>query len=110
MKGSFPPEGQKVETVRCTATHLIVELMDGRTISAPLCWYPRLFNATPEQREKWEICGGGFGIHWPDVDEHLSVAGILSGHKAPGGVDYTPAEVDVPVEVPAQYVESGEFV
>ena len=49
-----------------------VDLMDGRTISVPLLWYPRLLVATPEQRAKWEICGGGYGIHWEEIDEDLS--------------------------------------
>ena len=47
--------------------------MDGRKISAPLAWYPRLFDATPEQKNRWETSGGGFGIHWPDIDEDLTM-------------------------------------
>lgn len=61
---------------------LIVDLMDGRTISVPLAWYPRLAGATPEQRAHWEKCGGGYGIHWPDVDEDLSTEGLLRGAPA----------------------------
>ncbi len=61
---------------------LIVDLMDGRTISAPLAWYPRLANAAPDQRAHWEKCGGGFGIHWPDIDEDLSTEGLLRGAPA----------------------------
>jgi len=73
---------ERVMDVRCDEHSLIVDLMDGRTISVPLAWYPRLFNATPEQRAKWERAGAGYGIHWPDIDEDLSTEGLLRG--APG--------------------------
>jgi len=73
----------RVADVRCTNDDLIVDLMDGRTISVPLAWYPRLASATPEQRANWEICGGGYGIHWPQVDEDLSTEGLLRGAPAP---------------------------
>jgi hypothetical protein len=63
---------------------LSVDLVDGRTITVPLAWYPRLLNATPEQRRNWRISGAGFGIHWPDVDEDLSTQGLLDGSPAPG--------------------------
>ncbi|HET7462147.1 MAG TPA: DUF2442 domain-containing protein [Longimicrobium sp.] len=62
---------------------LIVDLIDGRTISVPLAWYPRLLHATPEQRANWQVAGAGFGIHWPDVDEDLSTEGLLQGLPAP---------------------------
>lgn len=62
---------------------LVVELMDGRIITAPVMWYPRLLNATPEQRANWEPSGGGYGIHWPDVDEDLSVEGLMRGAPSP---------------------------
>jgi hypothetical protein len=62
---------------------LSVSLRDGRVISVPLVWYPRLLNATIAQRENWEIAGGGYGIHWPEVDEDLSTEGLLRGAKAP---------------------------
>jgi hypothetical protein len=73
----------RAEDVTVTDEELIVNLKDGRTISAPLAWFPRLLHATPEQRAKWELLGGGEGIHWPDVDEDLSVAGLLRGTPAP---------------------------
>jgi hypothetical protein len=60
-----------------------VSLRDGRVISVPLAWYPRLLNATPAQRNNWKIAGGGYGIHWPDVDEDLSTEGLLHGAPAP---------------------------
>jgi Protein of unknown function (DUF2442) len=73
---------ERVLDVRFDDHSLIVGLMDGRTISAPLAWYPRLLHATPEQRTRWEKSGGGFGIHWPDVDEDLSTEGLLRGAPA----------------------------
>lgn len=57
--------------------------MDGRTITVPLAWYPRLLNATQEQRDHWELSGGGYGIHWPGIDEDLSTEGLLCGAPAP---------------------------
>jgi hypothetical protein len=77
-----PRAGERITGVRLTEDTLSVDLLDGRTISVPLAWYPRLLHATPEQREKWQIAGGGFGIHWPDVDEDLSTEGLLRGAPA----------------------------
>ena len=73
---------ERVLKVRFDDHSLIVDLMDGRTISAPLAWYPRLLNATADQRTQWEKCGGGFGIHWPELDEDLSTEGLLRGAPA----------------------------
>jgi hypothetical protein len=56
-----------------------VVLDDGRTLSVPLTWFPRLLHGTTQQREHWELLGLGEGIHWPDLDEDISVAGILAG-------------------------------
>ncbi|UCE03017.1 MAG: DUF2442 domain-containing protein [Candidatus Latescibacterota bacterium] len=79
----------RVSDVRCTGDTLIVDLVDGRTISAPLAWFPRLLSATPEQRANWRIAGGGYGIHWHDVDEGLSAEGLLRGARADArGADY----------------------
>lgn len=75
--------GEQVKGVHVAKDVLIVDLADGRTISVPLAWYPKLLHATEEQRSNWEICGGGFGIHWPDVDEDLSTDGLLRGAPAP---------------------------
>jgi len=58
---------------------LTVDLSDGRTIIAPLVWFPRLLHGTAEERSKWEFNGGGTGIHWPDLDEDISVEGLLVG-------------------------------
>jgi hypothetical protein len=73
----------RVRTVAVTDDELTVGLMDGRTISAPLAWYPRLARATQAQRGHWEVCGGGYGIHWPEIDEDLSTEGLLLGARAP---------------------------
>ena len=74
---------EHVARVEITDDLLTVSLMDGRTISVPLVWYPRLLNATRAQRQHWEIAGGGYGIHWPEIDEDLSTEGLLRGAPAP---------------------------
>ena len=61
---------------------LTVELADGRTISVPLAWYPRLVHATKKERETWRLLANGRGIHWPGVDEDISVSNLLSGHPS----------------------------
>ena len=61
-----------------------VVLSDGRRISAPIAWFPRLRSATPGQREHWRLIGKGIGIHWPEVDEDISVAGMLRGSPGTG--------------------------
>lgn len=83
MSTSADRPGERVKDVRLTEDLLVVDLVDGRTISVPLAWYPRLLAATPEQRANWRLAGGGFGIHWPDVDEDLSTEGLLRGAPAP---------------------------
>ena len=75
----------RVREVSVTEDELVVGLMDGRTIAVPLAWYPRLAEATPAQRGQWELSGAGYGIHWPELDEDLSTAGLLSGQPAPSG-------------------------
>lgn len=62
---------------------LVVRLVDGRRVSVPIEWFPKLLNATAEQRSKFELVGDGEGIRWPDIDEDLSVAGLLRGTRAP---------------------------
>jgi len=74
---------ERVLDVRCNEHSLIVDLMDGRTISVPLAWYPRLLHASPAQRAAWERAGAGFGIHWPEIDEDLNTEGLLRGGAAP---------------------------
>lgn len=66
-------------SVRCDNERLVVGLSDGREVSVPLAWFPRLLDASPEQRAGWRLLGGGEGIHWEDLDEDLSVAGLLAG-------------------------------
>jgi hypothetical protein len=75
---------ERVKDVRFDGDHLSVDLVDGRTITVPLAWYPRLLHATPAQRENWQVAGGGYSIHWPEVDEDLSTEGLLRGAPAPG--------------------------
>ncbi len=70
--------GADAVDVSCTDNELIVRLVDGRKVSAPLEWFPRLLRATPEQRAKWRLIGGGAGIHWQDVDEDISVRSLLA--------------------------------
>jgi hypothetical protein len=84
--------GERVKNVRCTKDHLHVDLMDGRTISVPLAWYPRLLHATPKQRANWQVAGGGYGIHWPAIDEDVSVEGLLRGLPAPRAKDRAAAK------------------
>lgn len=74
---------ERVLDVRCDEHSLIVDLMDGRTISVPLARYPRLLYATSEHRANWELAGAGFGIRWPEIDEDLSTEGLLRGAPAP---------------------------
>ncbi len=84
MNTSKSKAAERIVGVRVTDELLVVDLADGRIVSVPLAWYPRLLNATPEQRNHWQIAGAGFGIHWPEVDEDLSVQGLLAGSPAPG--------------------------
>jgi len=65
--------------VRLTADTLAVDLRDGRTVSVPLAWYPRLLHGTPKERGNYRLIGDGDGIHWPDLDEDISVGNILAG-------------------------------
>lgn len=74
---------ERVSVVELTDDSLRVALMDGRTIIVPLVWYPKLLNASSAQRRNWKISAGGYGIHWPDVDEDLSTEGLLRGAPAP---------------------------
>jgi hypothetical protein len=73
------PEATRVEV---SEVSLIVELVDGRSVSVPLLWFPRLVDATPAERGSWRLIGRGEGIHWPDLDEDISVAGLLAGKRS----------------------------
>lgn len=70
------------QAVRVTQDSLHVDLADGRTISVPLAWYPRLLQATADERKNWRLIGAGRGIHWEDVDEDISVEGLLAGRAS----------------------------
>jgi hypothetical protein len=79
VASSVPDVDPRVKEVAVTDDELLVVLADGRRLATPLTWFPRLLNATPEQRSNFEILGDGVGIHWPDVDEDLSAEGLLRG-------------------------------
>ena len=70
------------ERVIVTEDTLSVDLSDGRTISVPLAWFPRLLQSTPEERNNWRLIGRGRGIHWEDIDEDISVEGLLAGRPS----------------------------
>jgi hypothetical protein len=72
----------KAEAVKISKNTLRVDLSDGRTISVPLAWFPRLLNSLPEERENWRLIGNGQGIHWEDIDEDISVEGLLAGRPS----------------------------
>jgi uncharacterized protein DUF2442 len=72
-------ETAAVKRVRVTDEALVVELRDGRSVSVPLKWYPRLAEGRPSERRKWELIGPGIGIHWPELDEDISIEGLLLG-------------------------------
>lgn len=84
MSTSEPKAGERIAAVRISEDSLSVDLLDGRTITVPVAWYPRLLHASDEQRSRFRVVGGGYVIHWPDVDEHLSIQGLLAGAPAPG--------------------------
>ena len=68
--------------IAVTDDTLTADLSDGRTISVPLAWYPRLMHASKQERDNWELIAGGAGIHWPDLDEDISVEGLLAGRPS----------------------------
>jgi uncharacterized protein DUF2442 len=77
-------ETQLATAQRVTVTEdaLIVDLIDGRILSVPLAWYPRLSHGSQQERDNWRLIGDGEGIHWPELDEDLSVAGLLAGRRS----------------------------
>jgi hypothetical protein len=83
MPGSEIRPGERVKDVHFGDDTFSVDLVDGRTITVPYAWYPRLLHATPQQRMNWKAAGGGYGIHWPDIDEDVSTEGLLRGAPAP---------------------------
>jgi hypothetical protein len=83
MASLAPAADTRIKSVTVGDDQLTVGLYDGRTISVPIAWYPRLANATAAERARFEIAGGGYGIHWSDLDEDLSSEGLLRGAPAP---------------------------
>lgn len=77
LSSTISPTTTLAETVRFSEDALIVQLSDGRELSVPLEWFPRLRDATPEQRENWRLIARGIGIHWEDVDEDIAVTTLL---------------------------------
>jgi len=75
-------EEARAQQVTVSEDSLTVDLVDGRTIIVPLVWYPRLWHGTPEERGRLEILGDGTLIHWPDLDEDLSISGLLAGRRS----------------------------
>ena len=71
--------GVRAVDVKVTADELQVDLEDGRTLAVPVAWYPRLLHGTPAERGRWRLIGRGLGIHWPALDEDISVEGLLAG-------------------------------
>ena len=76
------PTTPSAEDVQVSVDTLCVELSDGRTISVPLAWFPRLFHASDRERGHWRLIGRGHGIHWEDLDEDISVEGLLAGRPS----------------------------
>jgi len=72
----------RAQNVRASADNVVVELVDGRTLTVPLAWFPRLWYGSEEERGRFEIIGDGSYIHWPDLDEDLSIAGMLAGRRS----------------------------
>jgi hypothetical protein len=83
MTISGPNPGERILDVTIDEHVVTAQLADGRSITVPLAWYPRLLHASNEQRQNWQLAGGGYGVHWPDIDEDLSSAGMLRGAPAP---------------------------
>jgi hypothetical protein len=76
------PSEARAQGVAVTDEALVVELVDGRTITVPLAWYPRLVHGTPAERAQWRFIGDGEGIHWPELDEDISIDGLLAGRRS----------------------------
>jgi hypothetical protein len=70
------------ESISVSDDSLVADLADGRTITVPLAWFPRLAHGTPEERANWRLIAGGEGVHWPDLDEDISVASLLVGRRS----------------------------
>src|SRR5215471_4152196 len=82
MSSSTLRNDPKALNVSIQDEKLVVDLVDGRTLIVPLNWYPRLSHATPDQQRNWTLVGGGYAIHWPDLDEDIRVEGLLAGNRS----------------------------
>ncbi len=83
MSSSLDRPSDRIDRVHFGPETLVVDLADGRSVSVPLAWYPRLLGASHAERANWSLSAGGYGIHWPELDEDLSSEGILAGAPAP---------------------------
>lgn len=79
FRRAYRPTSALASSVRFDADMMFVSLIDGRIIGVPIIWFPLLHEATTQQRENYEIHGGGISLHWPDIDEDLSIAGLMDG-------------------------------
>jgi hypothetical protein len=79
MQRTFAPTSALAKSVEFDDSMMNVSLLDGRVLRVPIAWFPLLRDATQEQRRNYEIAGGGISLHWPDIDEDLSVAGLMAG-------------------------------
>jgi len=72
----------RAQSIEVQDDSIVVQLVDGRTIIVPLAWYPRLWYGSPEERQHFEVLGDGAYVHWPDLDEDLSIDGMVAGHRS----------------------------
>ena len=72
----------RAQNISVTEDSLIVDLVDGRSVTVPIAWFPRLLHGTCKQRNNWRFIGSGEGVHWPDLDEDISVQNLLVGHRS----------------------------
>jgi len=97
----------KAEKLEFTNDHMDVHLVDGRLLRVPLDWYPRLEWATPKQRKHYELIYDGEAIHWPDIDEDISIAGLLKGNKAPRTLPYLTGKWPEPIARERKRIEKA---
>ena len=99
---------ERVRDVRVSEDTLTVDLMDGRTISVPLVWYPRLLGGTPKQRSNWKVCAAGYGIHWPELNACYRATFVIDGRGVIRFVErYGRGELPDPAKVLAEVKKLG---
>jgi hypothetical protein len=91
--------------VRVTGENLIVDLIDGRSLSVPLAWYPRLLHASQEEQQNWQLLGDGYAIEWIDLDEHIGIEGLLAGKRS--GESYPSFERWLATRSPSSQLEQA---